>query len=77
MVKIPVRMDDGRLMVFEGYRVQHNNALGPYKGGIKYHPEVTLETDIALAMGMTLKNSLAGIPDILANADGVIMSYLE
>jgi len=62
MVKIPVRMDDGRLVVFEGYRVQHNNALGPYKGGIRFHPEVTLETDIALAMGMTLKNSLAGLP---------------
>lgn len=62
MVKIPVRMDNGKLVVFEGYRVQHNNALGPYKGGIRFHPEVTLETDIALAMGMTLKNSLAGIP---------------
>jgi len=62
MVKIPVKMDDGKLVIFEGYRVQHNNALGPYKGGIRYHPEVTLETDIALAMGMTLKNSLAGIP---------------
>jgi len=62
MVKIPVRMDNGKLVVFEGYRVQHNNALGPYKGGIRFHPEVTLETDMALAMGMTLKNSLAGIP---------------
>ncbi|MEM0376310.1 MAG: Glu/Leu/Phe/Val dehydrogenase [Thermofilum sp.] len=62
MVKIPVRMDDGRLAVFEGYRVQHNNALGPYKGGIRFHPEVTLETDMALALGMTLKNSLAGLP---------------
>ncbi len=61
-VKIPVRMDNGKLVVFEGYRVQHNNALGPYKGGIRFHPEVTLETDIALATGMTLKNSLAGIP---------------
>ncbi len=62
IVKIPVRMDDGRLEIFEGYRVQHNNALGPYKGGIRFHPEVTLETDMALALGMTLKNSLAGIP---------------
>ncbi len=61
-VKIPVRMDNGKLVVFEGYRVQHNNALGPYKGGIRFHPEVTLDTDIALATGMTLKNSLAGIP---------------
>ena len=62
MVKIPVRMDNGKLVVFEGYRVQHNNALGPYKGGIRFHPEVSLETDMALALGMTLKNSLAGIP---------------
>ncbi|PMB75577.1 MAG: glutamate dehydrogenase [Fervidicoccus fontis] len=61
-VKIPLRLDNGKLEVFEGYRVQYNNALGPYKGGIRYHPEVTLETDMALALGMTLKNSLAGIP---------------
>ena len=48
VVKIPVRMDDGRLEVFEGYRVQHNSALGPYKGGIRFHPQVTLEDDICL-----------------------------
>jgi len=62
VVKIPVRMDDGRLEVFEGYRVQHNSVLGPYKGGIRFHPQVTLEDDMALATLMTLKNSLAGIP---------------
>jgi len=62
IVKIPVRMDDGKLVVFEGYRVQHNSALGPYKGGIRFHPQVTLEDDMALATLMTLKNSLAGIP---------------
>jgi glutamate dehydrogenase/leucine dehydrogenase len=62
MVSIPVRMDNGKLVVFEGYRVQHNSALGPYKGGIRFHPEVDLETDIALALGMTLKNSLNGLP---------------
>lgn len=61
-VKIPVRMDNGKIAVFEGYRVQHNSVLGPYKGGIRFHPEVTLETDMALALGMTLKNSLANIP---------------
>ncbi|HEU98003.1 MAG TPA: glutamate dehydrogenase, partial [Fervidicoccus fontis] len=61
-VKIPVRMDNGKIAVFEGYRVQHNSVLGPYKGGIRFHPEVTLETDMALAFGMTLKNSLANIP---------------
>jgi len=62
IVKIPVRMDDGSLKIFEGYRVQHNGALGPYKGGIRFHPEVSLEDDIALATLMTLKNSLAGLP---------------
>ncbi len=62
IVKIPVRMDNGKLVVFEGYRVQHNSALGPYKGGIRFHPEVTLDDDKALATLMTLKNSLAGIP---------------
>jgi len=62
IVKIPVRMDDGKLRVFEGYRVQHSSALGPYKGGIRFHPGVTLDDDIALATLMTLKNSLAGIP---------------
>lgn len=60
-VSIPVRVN-GSLKIFEGYRVQHNNALGPFKGGIRFHPEVTLEDDIALATLMTLKNSLAGIP---------------
>ncbi len=62
IVKIPVRMDNGKLVVFEGYRVQHNSALGPYKGGIRFHPQVTLEDDMALATLMSLKNSLGGIP---------------
>ncbi len=61
-VTIPVRMDDGRIEVFEGFRVQHCSALGPYKGGIRFHPHVTLEDDIALAALMTIKNSLAGLP---------------
>jgi glutamate dehydrogenase/leucine dehydrogenase len=55
-------MDDGRIQVFEGYRVQHCDVLGPFKGGIRFHPEVTLADDVALAMLMTLKNSLAGLP---------------
>lgn len=61
-VSIPVRMDDGQVKIFEGFRVQHCSVLGPYKGGIRFHPHVTLEDDIALAMLMTLKNSLAGLP---------------
>ncbi len=62
IVSIPIKMDSGKIEFFEGYRVQHNDALGPYKGGIRFHPNVTLEDDIALAILMTLKNSLAGIP---------------
>ena len=61
-VKIPVRMDDGSVKVFVGWRSQHNSALGPYKGGIRYHPGVTMEEVIALSMMMTWKNALAGLP---------------
>lgn len=62
VVYVPVRRENGKLEVFEGYRVQHNSLLGPYKGGIRFHPEVTLADDMALALLMTLKNSLAGLP---------------
>ena len=61
-VAIPVTMDDGRIEVFEGYRVTHNVARGPSKGGIRYHPDVTLDEVRALAMWMTWKCSLMGIP---------------
>ncbi len=61
-VKIPVRMDDGTVRYFIGWRSQHNSALGPYKGGIRYHPAVTMEEVIALSMMMTWKNALAGLP---------------
>jgi len=61
-VEIPVRMDDGRLEVFIGYRIQHNNARGPYKGGIRYHPEADEEEVRALASLMTWKTALVGIP---------------
>jgi glutamate dehydrogenase (NAD(P)+) len=61
-VSIPVTMDDGRIEVFEGYRVTHNVARGPSKGGIRYHPDVTLDEVKALAMWMTWKCSLMGIP---------------
>src|SRR5690606_41650392 len=49
VVHFPVKMDDGRLETFTGYRVQHNNALGPYKGGIRYHPDVSIDEVRALA----------------------------
>ncbi|MDP8002875.1 MAG: Glu/Leu/Phe/Val family dehydrogenase [Caldisphaera sp.] len=61
-VKIPVKMDNGKLRIFTGWRVQHNSALGPYKGGVRYHPETNLSEVMALAMWMTWKNSLADIP---------------
>ena len=61
-VSIPVRMDDGRVEVFRGYRVQHDLSRGPTKGGIRYHPDVTLGEVSALAMGMTWKTALAGLP---------------
>ena len=61
-VSIPVEMDDGSVNVFEGYRVQHSTALGPSKGGVRYDPEVDMDECEALAILMTWKCSLAGIP---------------
>jgi len=62
IIHFPVKMDNGVIEIFTGYRVQHNNALGPYKGGLRYHPTVDIETAKALAMWMTWKTSLAGLP---------------
>jgi glutamate dehydrogenase (NAD(P)+) len=62
IVSIPVRMDDGRRVVFPGYRVQHSSITGPTKGGIRYDPEVTLGECAALAMWMTWKCSLLRLP---------------
>lgn len=61
-VEVPVRMDDGRLKVFVGYRVQHNGARGPAKGGIRFHPNVDLDEVRALAEAMTWKTAVVGIP---------------
>ncbi len=61
-VSIPVRLDNGSLSVFNGFRVQHNSARGPYKGGVRYHPDLTLDDLKALAMEMTWKCSLVGVP---------------
>ena len=61
-VSIPVRMDNGSLRVFSGFRAQHNSARGPYKGGVRYHPDLTLDDLKALAMEMTWKCSLVGVP---------------
>jgi glutamate dehydrogenase (NAD(P)+) len=62
VVSLPIRMDDGRVEVFTGYRVQHDSSRGPSKGGIRYHPDVTLGEVAALAMWMTWKCALAGLP---------------
>ncbi|MGQ4892321.1 MAG: Glu/Leu/Phe/Val family dehydrogenase [Candidatus Njordarchaeia archaeon] len=61
-VAIPVKMDDGSLKVFKGFRSQHNSARGPYKGGVRFHPNVTKDEVIALSMWMTFKCALADIP---------------
>ncbi len=62
VVHFPVKRDDGTIEVFTGYRVQHNNALGPYKGGLRYHATVDIDSARALAIWMTWKTALAGLP---------------
>ncbi len=61
-LSIPVKMDSGEIKIFEGYRVQHNNARGPYKGGVRYFPQVDLDEVKALALWMSLKCAVVGIP---------------
>lgn len=69
-VSVPIRLDDGTVKTFQGFRVQHNMTIGPAKGGIRYHPHVTLSETAALAMLMTFKCSLVGLP--LGGAKGGI-----
>src|SRR5215211_8504488 len=61
-VQIPIRLPDGKVHVFSGYRIQHNGARGPYKGGIRFHPEVDIDEVRALASLMTWKTAVAGVP---------------
>lgn len=61
-ISIPVQMDDGSTRVFEGYRVEYNNALGPYKGGIRFHPDTEINEVKALAFWMAIKCAVVGIP---------------
>ncbi len=68
---IPIRMDDGSYKVFKGFRVQHNDARGPAKGGIRFHPQETIDTVRALAMWMTWKTSVVDIP--LGGAKGGVI----
>jgi glutamate dehydrogenase/leucine dehydrogenase len=70
-VAVPVKMDNGKIKVFTGYRVQHNNARGPYKGGIRYHPNVSIEEVKALSMWMTWKTAVLDLP--LGGAKGGII----
>ncbi|MCL0037192.1 Glu/Leu/Phe/Val dehydrogenase [Dehalococcoidia bacterium] len=62
VVNFPVRMDDGKVKIFTGFRIQHNDTRGPAKGGIRYHPDVTLDETRALAVWMTLKTAVVDIP---------------
>lgn len=62
VVNFPVKLDNGDVRVFTGYRVQHNDALGPFKGGLRYHPDVNLDEVRALAAWMTWKCALVGVP---------------
>jgi glutamate dehydrogenase len=68
---IPIRLDDGKTMVFRGFRVQHNDARGPCKGGIRFHPQETLDTVRALAMWMTWKCAVVDLP--LGGAKGGVI----
>jgi glutamate dehydrogenase (NAD(P)+) len=61
-VQVPIRMDDGKLKVFTGYRIQHNGARGPYKGGVRFHPNADLDEVRALAALMTWKTALLDVP---------------
>lgn len=82
-VSLPVKMDDGRIEVFTGFRSQHNDARGPFKGGIRYHPQVTIEEVMALSMWMTWKCAVVGIPlgggkgGIICNPKKMSTSELE
>lgn len=75
-VNIPFMMDDGTLKIVEGFRVQHNNYCGPYKGGIRYHQQVDMEEVLALSAWMTMKCSVVGIP-LGGGKGGIIINPKE
>jgi glutamate dehydrogenase (NAD(P)+) len=82
-VTLPVRMDDGSTQIFKGFRVQYNDALGPTKGGIRFHPDETIDTVRALAAWMTWKCAVVGIPlgggkgGVICNPRGMSRGELE
>src|SRR3989338_4909179 len=61
-VSVPLKMDDGSINIFQGFRVEHNNIRGPYKGGLRYHPKVDMDEVKALAFWMTMKNAIVDVP---------------
>ena len=61
-LSLPVRLDGGGVKVFKAWRSHHNNALGPYKGGVRYHAEVSRDEVVALSSWMTIKCAIAGLP---------------
>ena len=75
-VAVPVRMDDGTLKIFEGYRIQHSSLRGPYKGGLRYHPQVDLSELKALAFWMTMKTALVNVPFGGGKGGGNVGSHL-
>lgn len=75
IVNFPVRMDDGTVKVFTGFRVQHNDTRGPAKGGIRYHPDVTLDKTRALAVWMTLKRQQ--LPTYLTVVPRELLSVIQ
>src|SRR6185503_7369127 len=82
-VRIPVVMDDGKQKIFSGFRSQHNNARGPYKGGIRYHQDVNLDEVRALSFWMTFKNAVVNVPfgggkgGIIVNPKDLSIAELE
>ena len=82
-VSLPVRMDNGRVKTFRGFRVHYNNARGPVKGGIRFHPEETLSTVKALSAWMTWKTAVVDVPmggakgGIICNPKEMSQSELE
>ncbi|PLW80452.1 glutamate dehydrogenase [Candidatus Woesearchaeota archaeon] len=83
VVNFPIRMDDGKIKVFTGFRSQHNKSRGPTKGGIRFHPDVTIEEVMALSTWMTFKNSVIDVPygggkgGVICNPKDLSVSELE
>ena len=62
LLSLPLKLDSGEVRIFKGYRIQHNNILGPYKGGLRYHPNVSMDEVRALSFWMSIKCSVVDVP---------------